>query len=264
MNFPEQPILLVIDIGNSYMVGAHYHNDKCLKKWRIRTTDDWSKLIIQYLDETISSACIGSVDTKHDELLSRVLKAKGINAVHFLNPLESTIKLNIDDPKEMPADRLANVYGGRFLQPNSHLIIIDIGTAVTFDVMTKDHVFLGGAITPGLEMSAKALHEHTDLLPLIPIKRPPSELGKNTETNVQSGIYYSLVGGAGYLISHYNQNCFKSDPSLVIATGGALDPNHSLIAKDLSEDLKRQGVHFIEPDLTLIGLREILKEKNQI
>lgn len=160
------------------------------------------------------------------------------------------ITIKTDHPAELGADRLVNAvaalqaYGGPVL-------VIDFGTATTYDVMTKRGEFLGGIIAPGMEICAEALFENTARLPRIAIERPQRVMGTNTISSMRSGIYYGYLGQAEYMIRRLKEelelNC------KVIATGGLSGMFHG--ATDL--------IDIFDPDLTLKGLNYIARMNRQ-
>lgn len=168
--------------------------------------------------------------------------------------------LDVDEPQAVGHDRIANVYGALFHFPQHDCLIIDIGTAVTFDLATKEGHYLGGAIYPGLAIGSKGLAQYTNKLPEVPIARPESALGKTTVTHIQSGLYWGLLGAIERIISELRQTQNSPSEIKVIATGGATRkgdrcPSDEHFLEELS-DL----VDLIDPELTLNGLHEILKE----
>jgi type III pantothenate kinase len=142
-------------------------------------------------------------------------------------------------------DRLAGaVAANRLREAQRPAIVVDLGTAITVDLVNPQGVFLGGAILPGIGMSARALYEFTDLLPLLDLRvlrEPPPALGKSTTDAMQSGIYWGAVGGVRELIARLNAD---SAPAQVFLTGGAAPAVAALLAPD---------AHYI-PHLVLGGI----------
>lgn len=241
---------LVIDIGNTRIKGAYFEGNELKETFAIEHGGSLQSFLQNKkpLNTLISSVHDGAAKQVTDELTQRGLSFK------FLKPAELTLKLEVDEPHAVGADRIANCYGALAHFPLNDSIVVDIGTATTFDYVTKDGKYMGGAILPGADLCAKALHEYTDKLPLVPVQKPSSPLGKTTASHIQSGIYYGLLGAVERMMFELSQ--LASSPSSVklIATGGATKN------PDLADGLK-ELVDFIDPHLTLIGLHEILNEQ---
>ncbi len=128
----------------------------------------------------------------------------------------------VDEPDKVGLDRLANALAAdRLRSADRGAIVVDLGSAITVDVVSRDGAFLGGAILPGIAMAARALHEFTDLLPLEPMSelaQPPAPLGKTTSACLQSGLYWGAIGGVRELIARLSADAGK--PHLFV-TGGA-------------------------------------------
>jgi type III pantothenate kinase len=151
-------------------------------------------------------------------------------------------------PRQVGADRLVNAVAAHNIYPASNVLIIDFGTAITFDIVTKDNKYLGGIIMPGIRTSLAALSSRAELLPLIVLKKPQGLIGKDTETSIQNGIIYATVSACEGIIKRFK---VKYGLSLkVIATGGD--------AKFFTSFIK--GVNLVDEKLTLKGLSQIYKD----
>lgn len=177
---------------------------------------------------------------------------EGARQLFFTEPLvvgsetKTGITIKTECPAELGADRLVNA-AAAFHAYGGPVLVIDFGTATTYDVMTKGGEFLGGIIAPGMEICAEALWENTARLPKISIERPTKIMGKNTISSMQSGIYYGYLGQAEYMIRRLKEELetnFK-----VIATGGLSGMFNG--ATDV--------IDIFEPDLTLKGLNYIAR-----
>src|SRR6202042_1023625 len=162
--------------------------------------------------------------------------------------LDWGFEIRVDNPNEVGADRLLNTLAAhrRFGGP---LIIVDFGTATTFDVVDKDGAYLGGVICPGINLSLEALHQAAAQLPRIGIARPQAVIGRQTVPAMQSGIYWGYVALVEGLVARIKAE--YGGPMKVVATGGLA----SLFAEGT------MGIEQIEPHLTLDGLR-MLAERN--
>ena len=160
--------------------------------------------------------------------------------------VDAGIPILYDNPKEVGADRIVNAVAG-YDKYHQSLIIIDFGTATTFDCVSSSGEYLGGAISPGISISAEALFQRTSKLPRVDIAQPPTAIGKNTVASMQSGLFYGYVSLVEGMVRRIKDE-MQSSP-LVIATGGQVE----LIAHETDV------IKHVEPFLTLEGLRLIYK-----
>lgn len=164
--------------------------------------------------------------------------------------LDLGLKIMLDNPQELGADRLVNALAGYTLY-GGPLIIVDFGTATTFCAITAQGEYLGGAIAPGIGISVEALFEKAAKLPRVELIRPPRTIGTNTIASLQSGIIYGFVGQVDGIVRRMAREFDR--PPLVVATGGFA----SLIAKE-SETIDR-----VNPLLTLEGLQIIYQRQQK-
>lgn len=254
-------MLLAIDVGNTNIVLGVYDGDSIKKCWRMttgnsRTADETGIYIHSLFDN--SNIKISEIDAV---IISSVVPnvmyslAHGIRKYLHVEPMivEAGMKTGIvvkrDNPKEVGADRIVNLvavnelYGGPAL-------VIDYGTANTFDVLNSKSEFITGFITPGINTCAEALYQRAAQLPKIEIKKPNSLLVKNTIGSLQAGIVVGHIGQTIYIIQQLKKELNLPDMK-VVATGGlakVIDPDGSIF-------------DIMDPTLTLKGLR-ILYEKN--
>lgn len=242
---------LILNIGNSFLSGALFKKGKMERTFHISSRPlDPEKLLDHLNREKIEVALIGSDQEGAERVARRVLDALEIPHSKITHE-HLSIQLDVEVPQEVGIDRIANTYGALALFPGKDAIVVDLGTAVTFDVVLKERKFIGGAIYPGPKISAEALHHWTDKLPLVEVKKPNSPISRSTIGNIQSGIYYGLIGA----VETMTQEMKKKHPqAIAIATGGLARPGSPFL-----EDLK--NFHF-QPELTLLGSYEILKERN--
>jgi type III pantothenate kinase len=163
--------------------------------------------------------------------------------------VKTGIKIAIDRPEELGADRLINAVAGvaRYKKP---LLIIDFGTATTFDVIDENGTYCGGAIAPGINLSLRALHMAAAKLPSVAVARPPSVIAKGTVSAIQSGIFWGYVGLIEGLITRTKEEF--GAPMTVVATGG--------LATLFTDSIPM--IDHVDNDLTLSGLALIF-ERNQ-
>jgi type III pantothenate kinase len=249
--------LLVIDIGNTNTVIGIYVGRNLVKSWRIRTErhtteDEFSVLAgglfsgSQIHMSDIGKVVISSVVPPMVGILdSFSRKYLGITP-HWVNAKSyEKMPILLNNPNEVGADRIVNAVGA-YEKYHCALIIIDFGTATTFDVISREGAYLGGAISPGIMIASEALFIHASKLPRVEVFAPPERVvGKDTIGSIQSGIIYGYAGLVDGMVGRMKREL--GGESKVIATGG-LSP---LMAK-VSETIEA-----IEPDLTLEGLRII-------
>ena len=251
-------MILTIDIGNSHTVIGIFTSTKLQAHWRIRSqrnqTHDELAIIIQSLftlkglkTDEIKQLVIGSVVPNLQTTWANYGKdILGIKALIVGAPTTKTgVIIKIDTPGEVGADRIINTVAG-FKKYQNPLIIVDFGTAITFDCVDQHGAYIGGAIAPGLGISLDALAGKTAKLPKIDISTPPqTALGKNTVTAIKSGMLY----GYGGLVTGICQKLKAELPisPKIIATGGMaglIAPYAPIITE-------------VEPTLTLEGLKII-------
>lgn len=252
-------MLLVIDVGNTNVVFAVFDGDKIAGQWRIstdakRTSDEYGVWLTQVLEhskivpESIKGAVVSSVvpQTLFDlrQLTKRYFNTELMVIGDPRLKLKTGVGVKIDNPAEVGADRLVNAYAAwsRYKKP---LIVVDFGTATTFDVVSKDGDYIGGVIAPGVNLSLDALQRAAAKLPNIGIAAPAKVIGTNTVGAMQSGIYYGYVGLVEGITERIKAE--YNAKMLVIATGGLA----SLYAKACPV------IEHVEPDLTIYGLKQL-------
>lgn len=244
---------LVLDIGNYLIKGGLFEEKALVDAFVLKSHDELKR----HLEgKSIRTALISSVNSKAEEGLKKALEEHKIPYT-FLDSTKLKLVLDVDEPDQLGHDRIANAYGALAVFPINDCIIVDIGTAITGDFVAKEGRYLGGMIYPGEALCSKALHDYTDLLPLVTVKKPPSPMAKTTETHLQGGIYYGQLGAIERIIDELKFSVLSPSSVKVIATGGATRPDNQEFIADLAE-----LVDVINPHLTLIGLHEILTELN--
>jgi type III pantothenate kinase len=254
-------MLLVLDVGNTKTAIGVYAAGKWIADWRVTThldylADEYYVLLKSLLEneglslEKLSGAVLASVvpplTAIFEELSLRIL---GKPPVVVGPGVKTGIQIRIENPSEVGADRVANtaavhkLYGGP-------AIVIDLGTATTFDVVSKDGDYLGGAIAPGLGISAEALVRRTARLPKVELIFPARAIGNNTVTAMQSGLVIGYVGLVKELVERLKKE-LPGGPK-VIATGGMAE----LVAA------WTEVIDIVNPRLTLDGIR-IIYELNE-
>ncbi len=254
-------MLLVIDAGNTNVVFAVHDGHGWAGSWRIatepqRTSDEYAVWLLALLQHrqiapaSIERAVIGTVVPAALYHLRRLCRDWfEVEPLIARSTLDWGFEIRVAQPEEVGADRLLNALAAyRYFR--QALIVIDFGTATTFDVVSADGAYLGGVIAPGINLSIEALHQAAARLPRIGIGRPQAVIGTATVPAMQSGIYWGYVGLIEGLVTRIRRELDGTVPK-VIATGG-LAPLFS------------EGTDIfdrIDPDLTLDGLR-LLAERN--
>jgi type III pantothenate kinase len=255
------PLLLVIDVGNSNIVLGVYDGKRLVHDWRIatdkaRTHDEYGILIHQLFRQSDidPKAVDGIIISSVVPPLTGVLELLALR--HFnITPLvvgpgiKTGMPIHYDNPKEVGADRIVNAVAG-FEHYHTSLIIVDFGTATTFDYVNTKGEYCGGVIAPGLMISIEALFQRASKLPRVEVAKPPTVIAKNTVNSMQSGIVYGYIGLVEGIVARMKLEA-KDDPK-VIATGG--------LAKLICQESK--CINHLEEYLTLEGLR-ILYERNR-
>ncbi|MEZ5826119.1 MAG: type III pantothenate kinase [Geminicoccaceae bacterium] len=257
-------MLLLIDVGNTNTVFALYSGREPLGQWRLstnreRTAEEYGALLIQLIQiagldyRKVEAVIISSVVPPSLQPL-RWMSRDFFRCKAFVTgeDVEHGIANKLNNPREAGSDRLVNAVAAvrRYEPP---LIIVDFGTATTFDVVDADGAFIGGVIAPGINLSIEALHRAAAKLPRIAIEPPANAIGRSTEGAMQSGIYWGYVGMIEGLIARIEAE--YGAPMTVIATGGLA----SLFAKHCA------CLKHVDKDLTMAGLLEIyLMNKDRI
>ncbi|MDX6748407.1 type III pantothenate kinase [Geminicoccaceae bacterium 1502E] len=249
-------MLLAIDVGNTNTVFALYRGGERMGQWRLstnreRTAEEYAAALIQLmtlraLDHRQVEAVIISSVVPQAVVPLRWMSREFFARKAFVvgEDLDFPLPIRLPDPKEVGADRVVNAVAAlkRYAAP---LIIVDFGTATTFDVVDEDGAYAGGAIAPGIGLSIEALHRAAARLPRIAVEPPETVIGRSTVGAMQSGIFWGYVGLIEGLVERIQKEYGK--PMTTIATGG-LAP---LFVKRCA------ALQHLDHDLTMAGLLEI-------
>jgi type III pantothenate kinase len=250
-------MLLAIDIGNTHTVVGIYERDRLIGDWRItssitRTEDEIGMFVKSFCKEVsidpelVVRSGISSVVPNMTPVYQKMAKKYfNIEPVLISSSLDLGITILYDDPTAVGTDRLCNAVAG-FTQYGGPLIIIDFGTATTYDVISEQGEYLGGVIAPGVETSSAELHRRAAKLPKIDITFPEKVIGKTTITSMQSGILFGAVDSVEGMVRRISSELEKKPT--VIGTGGL----SGIIS------LRTALIDFVVPTLVLDGVRIIM------
>ena len=255
-------MLLVVDVGNTNITLGVFDGDELNGTFRMttklpRTSDEYGIELRQLIEcqglksTDITDIIVASVvpDVMHS-LGSAMIKYFGIKPMIVSAGIKTGIKVATENPKQVGADRIVDavaayqIYGGP-------VIVIDFGTATTYDIVGPDGTFEGAVIAPGIRTSAQALWGHAAMLPAIDIRKPASIMGKETVSSMQAGIVYGQIGQVEYIVKKIREESGYLDAK-VVASGGL----GNIIAKETDY------IDYYDPQLTLKGLKMIF-EKNK-
>ncbi|MEJ2698804.1 MAG: type III pantothenate kinase [Desulfuromonadales bacterium] len=246
-------MLLVIDVGNTNTVLGLYRDNELVRNWRVttdkaRTVDEYAMLVhelfrlsdIHFTDigDVIVSCVVPPMLNTLEGLCRQYFKLKP----YVVGPgIKTGMPIQYDNPREVGADRIVNAVAA-YEKYRCSLIIVDFGTATTFDFISSKGEYQGGAIAPGMAISAEALFEKASKLPRVEFVRPPQVIAKNTVNSMQAGIFFGYAGLVDGIVERMKQET-RENP-LVVATGG--------LAEQISA--ASQTIDEVDPFLTLEGL----------
>ena len=252
-------MLLAIDVGNTNTVFALHDGEHWVNQWRsatdsTKTADDhaswlWRLADMQGVDLSQVDGCVVSSVVPQAEFNFRNLARRYLNVepVFLGDPdLKTGMEVRVRHPEQVGADRIVSALGAHVAYPGD-LIVIDSGTATTFDIVAGDGAFEGGIISPGIYLSMRALHEAAAQLPRIAIQKPPQVIGKDTVSAMQSGVFLGYIELIDGLVRRIKAE--RGRPMTVIATGGVAS---------LFEGASETIDHY-DQDVLIRGLLEIWK-----
>lgn len=225
-------MLLCLDIGNTQIFGGVFSEDKIIFQFRFSTrqtssSDEVGVFLRSVLNEndispkSISNIAMCSVvpDVIYS-IRNGCIKYFGIDPFILQAGVKTGLKIKYLNPLEVGSDRIANAIAATNLYPHKNIIVTDFGTATTFDVISRDKEYLGGAIVPGIRISMESLENRTAKLPAIEIDIPEKVIGRTTKESIQSGLYFGHIGITKEIIQRINSEAFGEAKAFVIGTGG--------------------------------------------
>ena len=249
-------MLLAVDVGNTNMTIGIFDGSKLKATWRVATgvhrmPDEYASLLLSLFERQgidvskITDAILCSVVPPlvgvFEEVCRRYLK---VSLLVIEAGVKTGVRISMDNPKEVGADRIVNAVAAHQLYGGA-VIVIDLGTATTFDAVSEEGDYLGGAIAPGIAIATEALFARTAVLPRVELGHPKRAIGRNTVAAMQSGIVFGYAGLIEGIVNRIQQEL--GGKAKVVATGGYAE----LLAGETPV------IEEVNPDLTLIGLRLI-------
>ncbi len=255
-------MLLVIDVGNTNITLGVFKREELLGTFRMttklpRTSDEYGIMLKELverqgiLSKDIHAVIIASVvpDIMHS-LGSAMIKYFGIKPIIVSAGIKTGIRIMTENPKQVGADRIVDAVAAYTLY-GGPVIVIDFGTATTYDIVGPEATFEGAVIAPGIRTSAQAMWGQAAMLPAIEIKKPDTILAKETVSSMQAGIVFGQIGQVEYIVDRIRRESGYTDAK-VVASGGL----GNIIARET------EVIDVYDPQLTLKGLR-IIYEKNK-
>jgi len=249
-------MLLAVDVGNTNITIGVFDGSKLKATWRVATgvhrmPDEYASLLLNLFERQgidaskITDAILCSVVPPlagvFEEMCRRYLK---VSPLVIEAGVKTGVRISMDNPREVGADRIVNAVAAHHLYGGA-VIVIDLGTATTFDAVSEEGDYLGGAIAPGIAIATEALFARTAVLPRVELTHPKRAIGRNTVAAMQSGIVFGYAGLIEGIVGRIREEL--NGKAKVVATGGYAE----LLARETSV------IDEINPDLTLIGLRLI-------
>ena len=254
-------MLLAFDVGNTTIAIGLFRGRKLVKSWKVKTdsgktSDEYGATLLDLMRVSglaaskITGAIISSVVPPLTPVIEEVCRAYFATTASVVGPrLKTGMPILYETPLEVGADRITAAVAA-FEKYGGPLIILDFGTATTFDAVSAKGEYLGGAIAPGIQISAEALYLKTAKLPRIEIRKPKRAIGRTTVASMQAGLYFGYIGLVTKTIEEIRKELGAE--ARVVATGGWGEQ----IASELAE------IDAYEPDLVLDGLR-IIHDRNR-
>lgn len=256
-------MLLAVDVGNTDITFGVFDDKVLTTRFRVtvkvpRTSDEYGELLCNILEQkgytpaSITEVIIASVVPQMMySFTSGIIKYLDCHPIVVGAGIKTGIRINTFDPRQIGPDRIVDAVGA-YEQYGGPIVVVDYGTATTYDFVTADGTFQGGVISPGVRISADALCNNTANLPEIEIKCPGDIIAKETISSMQAGLFYGTIGQTEYIIRRIKKEAGVPDAH-VVATGG--------LGKTISESTDEIDIY--DADLTLRGLQLIYSKQKK-
>ncbi len=256
-------MLIAVDIGNTDFTFGLFEGTKLCDTFRMsskatRSSDEYGIFLLNVLNhkgykkENVDAVIVSSVvPAVMHSFSSAVIKYFGLQPITVGPGIKTGIKIKTANPKETGADRIVDAVAGYELY-GGPVIVIDFGTATTYDLVTEKGEFVGGAIVPGIRSSVNAFWQHAAQLPEIAIKKPDNIIAKDTVSSMQAGLVYGYIGQTEYIIRKIKEESGLSNIQ-VVATGGL----GKIIAKETD------SIDYYDANLTLKGLQVVYEKQKK-
>lgn len=255
-------MLCCIDVGNTNITIGIFDGDELVHNYRIntkvrRTSDEYGYLLKNFLEnagienDQIDGVIVSSVVPKvMHSFRNGIIKFIGIDPMIMGPGVKTGISVQLENPRSVGADRIADV-AGAVAEYGAPLLVVDFGTATTYDYVDENNVFKAGAISVGIESGANALWGQTAQLPEVEIKKPRTVMAKNTQSEMQAGIFYQFLGGFEKTVEAFRKEAGRDFK--VIATGGL-----GRVICEHTED-----IDIYDPNLIFKGLKSIYEKTRE-
>lgn len=243
-------MLLTVDVGNTTVAAAVFCGKAIVFRNRVPTPRCWTSRAFASLLPSpwpgrVTAAVVSSVVPRLDRPVGAAIRRDCAARPLFLDArTDAGLPLRIDRPSELGADRIADCLGALALFP-APLVVIDSGTAITFDLVDRAGAYRGGCILPGIGIAVQGLADHAARLPRVAFTVPRSPLGRNTADSIRAGVFYGTAGALGHLIALYRRRLGAR--TTVVATGGMMGLFRGRVP----------GIDAFAPDLIFIGMRRV-------
>lgn len=260
-------MLLAIDVGNTNIVLGVFDGERLTESWRLvtmrdRTADELgilvthlferSRIDLARVDGIILSSVVPPLTGTMEEMCERYFEKRPLT----VDPADTGMPVLYRPPTDVGADRVVNgvaAYETFGRATSTPVIVVDFGTATTFDAISKAGEYLGGVICPGIGISADALFQRAARLPRVDVRKPPSVIGQTTVTSMQSGLFFGYVSLVDGIVARMRTELDDGERAFCVATGGMAD----VLAGETT------AIQRVERDLTLQGLRMIWARKRR-
>jgi type III pantothenate kinase len=249
-------MLLALDVGNTNMTIGAFDSSRLVGRWRLRTiadqtADEWGILIrslfrlsdieLSGVDGIVIASVVPAVDQPLMAMVDRYFQ----RAPLFVNyQTDLGIGIRYDNPREVGADRLVNAVAA-YSKYGGPAIVVDLGTTINFDCISRDGDFVGGLICPGIGMSIGGLFARTARLPMVDFRAPERLIGANTVGSIQSGLYHGFLGMIDGIVERVSAELGPGTKAIATGGQGALIASGSRLVKQVDEDLTLDGLRLI-------------------